>query len=179
MKVYATCLASYQKGFLIGEWIELGIDEDELNHTIKRILKMGEDACRDGDIHEEYFLTDWTGEDEEFFQKVGEYTNVYELNKEVAHFNELDLDDSQKKCVSFLIDQSIVSNLDEALEKYEEVQIFEGMNFLDLSYQIVDEQGILGGQSQFVSNYFDYEAFASDLQDQYTAIDGDIFYYPY
>ena len=177
MKVYATCLASYQKGFLIGEWIELGIDEDELNHTIKRILKLGEETCNDGDIHEEYFLTDWEGE--EFFQ-VEEYTNVYELNKEVAHFNELNLDDSSKKCVSFLMEQNIVSNLDEALEKYEDVLIYENMSFLDLAYEIVYEQGMLDGLSQFISNYFDYEKFASDLElDNYTEIDGNIFYYPY
>lgn len=177
MKVYATCLASYQKGFLIGEWIELGIDEDELNHTIKRILKMGEEACNDGDIHEEYFLTDWEGE--EFFQ-VREYTNVYELNKEVVRFNELDLDDCSKKCVSFLMSENIVSNLDEALEKYEDCLIYEDMSFLDLSFQIVDEQFSLDELPQFVSNYFDYEKFASDLElDNYTAIDGDIFYYPY
>lgn len=55
MKVYITCLASYQKGFLIGEWIELGIDENELNQSIKRILKMGEETCNDGSIHEDTF----------------------------------------------------------------------------------------------------------------------------
>jgi len=177
MKVYITDLAAYNKGFLIGEWIELGIDEDELNHTIKRILKMGEEACNDGDIHEEYFLTDWEGE--EFFQ-VGEYTNVYELNKEVARFNELNLDDCSKKCVSFLMSENIVSNLDEALEKYEDCLIYEDMSFLDLSFQIVEEQFNLDELPQFVSNYFDYEKFASDLElDNYTMIDGDIFCYPY
>lgn len=178
MKVYATCLASYQKGFLIGEWIELGIDEDELNHTIKRILKIGEEICNDGDIHEEYFLTDWEGE--EFFQ-VEEYTNVYELNREVSHFNELDLDDSQKKCVSFLMSENIVSNLDEALEKYEDVLIYEDMSFIDLAYQIVEEQYNLDELPQFVANYFDYEALARDLSLEgfYHEIDRDIFYYPY
>ena len=76
--------------------------------------------------------------------------------------------------------ENIVSNLDEALEKYEEVQIFEGMNFLDLSFQIVEEQFNFDELPQFVSNYFDYEKFASDLElDNYTAIDRDIFYYPY
>ncbi len=175
MRVYITDLSAYNKGFLIGEWVELGIDEDELSQTIREILKMGEEACKD-ENHDEYFLTDW---DEEFFE-VGEYTNMYELNKEVARFNELDLDDSSKKCVNFLMSENIVSNLDEALEKYEEVQIFEDINFLDLSYQIVDEQFNFDELPQFVSNYFDYEKFASDLElDNYTAIDGDIFYYPY
>jgi len=177
MRVYITDLSAYNQGFLIGEWIELGIDEDELNRSIKRILKMGEEACKDGSVHEEYFLTDW--ESEEFFQ-VGEYTNVYELNKEVARFNKL-VDDSQKRCVSFLIEQNIVSNLDEALEKYEDVQIYEDISFLDLAYQIVEEQYNLDELPQFVSNYFDYDALSRDLELEgfYTEINGDIFYYPY
>jgi antirestriction protein len=178
MRVYITDLSAYNQGFLVGEWIELEIDEDELNQSIKRILKLGEEACDDGDIHEEYLLTDWEGE--EFFQ-VEEYTDVYELNKEVARFNELDLDDSQKKCVSFLMSENIVLNLDDAIDKSEEVIIYEDFDFEKLSYQIADEIYCLDNYPQFVSNYFDYEALARDLELEgfYHEIDGDIFYYPY
>ena len=177
MRVFITDLAAYNSMELVGKWVELGIEEEELSQTIKEILEWGEKVCKDGTIHQEYFLTDWDGE--EFFQ-VGEYTNVYELNKEVARFNELNLDDSQKKCVSFLMSEKIVSNLDEALEKYEDCLFYENISFIDLAYEIVDEQGMLDGLSQFISNYFDYEKFASDLElDNYTAINGDIFYYPY
>ena len=172
---YITDLSAYNQGFLIGEWVELGIDEEELNQIINKIFRLGEEACGD-ENHEEYFLTDWDTD----FLEVGEYSNIYELNRKVVRWNELNLDDISKRCVSFLMSENIVSNLDEALEKYEEVQIFEGMNFLDLSYQIVDEQFNFDELPQFVSNYFDYEKFASDLElDNYTAIDGDIFYYPY
>jgi len=180
IRAYATDLAAYNQGFLIGEWIELGMDEDELNQTIKRILKMGEEACKDGSIHEEYFISDVDVDGEEPFT-VEEYTNIFKLNEEVARFNELDLDDSQKKCVSFLIEQNIVSNLDEALEKYEDVQIYEDVSFLDLAYQIVEEQYNLDELPDFVANYFDYDAFARDLELEgfYHEKDGDIFYYPY
>jgi len=172
---YITDLSAYNQGFLIGEWVELGIDEEELNQIFNKIFRLGEEACGD-ENHEEYFLTDWDTE----FLDVGEYSNVYELNREVARLNELNLDDSQKKCVSFLMSENIVSNLDEAIEKYEDCLIYEDMSFLDLAFELVDEQGILDGLSQFISNYFDYEKFASDLElDNYTAIDGDIFYYPY
>ncbi len=177
MRVFITDLAAYNQAYLIGRWVELPMTNTELQGTIQEIFKNGEEVCKDGDIHQEYFLTDW--EDTDLFQ-VGEYTNVDELNKEVARFNELNLDDSSKKCVSFLMSENIVSNLDEALEKYEDCQIYQDMSFLDLAYEIVDEQGMLDGLSQFISNYFDYEKFASDLElDNYTAIDGDIFYYPY
>ena len=176
MKAFITDLAAYNNMKLIGKWVELGIEEEELSQIIKEILEWGEKVCKDGSIHEEYFLTDWEGE--EFFQ-VGEYTNVFKLNEEIARFNELDLDDCSKKCVSFLMENNIVSNLDEALEKYEDVLIFEDMDFLNLSYQIVDEQFNLDELPQFVANYFNYKQFASDLELEYTAINGDIFYYPY
>ena len=172
-------LSAYNQGFLIYEWVNLGIDEDELNQSIKRILKIGEEACKDGSIHEEYFISDVDGE--EPFTKVGESTNVYELNKEVAHFNELDLDDSQKKCVSFLMSENIVSNLDDAIEKSAEVVIYEDCDFSELSQQIADEIYCLDDYPEFVSNYFDYDALARDLELEgfYHEMDGDIFYYPY
>ena len=177
MDVFLTDMASFHS-YLIGEWISLPMEEDELSQTIKRILKKGEEACADGSIHEEYFLTDWEGE--EFFQ-VGEYTNVFKLNEEVAHFNELDLEDYQIKSVKFLMKSSIVSNLDEAIEKMEETVLYEETSFLDLAYQIVEEQYNLDDLPQFIANYFDYEALARDLELEgfYHEIDGDIFYYPY
>lgn len=132
----------------------------------------------DESIHEEYFLTDW--EENEFNLEVGEFSDIFKLNEEVARINELDLKDYHKKCVSFLLENSIVSNLDEALERYEDVLIYEDTSFLDLAYQIVEEQYNLDDLPQFVANYFDYEAFARDLElDQYYSKNGDIFYYSY
>ena len=177
MRVYITDLAAYNQAFLIGKWVSLPMKEDELSQTIKEILNWGEEACSDESIHEEYFLTDWEGE--EFFH-VGEYTNVFKLNEEIVRFDELNLDDSSKKCVNFLMENNIVSNLNEALEKYDDVLIYEDMSFLDLAYRVVEEQYNLDELPQFVANYFDYDALARDLElDQYTAINGDIFYYPY
>ena len=181
MKVFITDLAAYNNMELIGKWVELGIEQEELSQTIKEILEWGEKVCKDGSIHEEYFISDVDFNGEEPFEKVEEYTNVYKLNEEVARFEELDLDDSSKKCVSFLIEQNIVSILDEALEKYEDCLIYQDMSFLDLAYQIVEEQYNLDDLPQFIANYFDYEALARDLELEgfYHEMDGDIFYYPY
>ena len=177
--VAITSLSAYNQGFLIYEWVNLGIDEDELNQSIKRILKKGEEACRDGSIQEEYFLTDW--EDSEELFSIGEHTNVYELNREVAQFNGLCLDEHQIKSVKFLMTSNICSNLDEAIDKSEEVVIYEDFDFEKLSFQIADEIYCLDDYPQFVSNYFDYEALVRDfeLEGFYHEIDGDIFYYPY
>lgn len=179
MRVYITDLAAYNQAFLIGRWVELPMVETELQGTIEEILKDGEEACKDGSIHEEYFLSDW--ECEEFFQEVGEYTNVYGLNSEVVQFNELCLDEYQKKSVKFLMSSNICSNLDGAIEKLDEVVIYEDFDFEKLSYQIADEIYCLDDYPQFVSNYFDYEALARDLELEgfYHEMDGDIFYCPY
>ena len=179
MKIFITDLAAYNNMELIGKWVELGIDEDELSQTIKEILEWGEKVCKDGSIHEEYFISDVDADGDEPFT-VEEYSNVYALNKEVARFNELD-DDSAKKCVSFLMATAIVSSLDEALNKYEEVCFYEDMSFSDLAYSIVEEQYNLDDLPDFVGNYFDYDAFGRDLELEgfYTKWNGDIFYYPY
>ena len=81
MRVFATDLAAYNHSYLVGRWIELGIEKEELHKTISEILKEGEEACADGSIHEEYFLTDW--ENNEFNLEVGEYSEEYSREKKI------------------------------------------------------------------------------------------------
>ena len=173
---YITDLSAYNQGFLIGEWVELGIDEEELNQIINKIFRLGEEACGD-ENHEEYFLTDWDTD----FLEVGEYSNIYELNREVARFNELNLEEYQIKSVKFLMNSNICSKLDEALEKLDELVIYEDCDFEGLAFQIADEIYCINDYPEFVSNYFDYTALARNLEVEgfYHEMDGDIFYYPY
>ena len=37
ISIYLTNLGKYNEGFLIGEWVSLPVDEDELNEVFKRI----------------------------------------------------------------------------------------------------------------------------------------------
>ncbi len=49
LKIYLTNLGKYVEGYLIGEWVTLPVDDDELEEVKKRI----------GINNEEYFITDY------------------------------------------------------------------------------------------------------------------------
>ena len=75
MEIYITDLAAYNNGHLIGEWVSLPRDEDNLKSKITEILSIGAEACGD-DNHEEILLTDY----ECSFMEIGEFDNPFKLN---------------------------------------------------------------------------------------------------
>lgn len=89
-RVFITDLAAYNEGILSGRWVELPTDPDELAETIQDVLKQGwEDAQAEGlcccEKHEEYFITDYEG----FNDNLNEYVNLEKLNSELWEYEEL------------------------------------------------------------------------------------------
>ena len=56
-------------------------------------------------------------------------------------------------------------------EDFREVYRGEWDSFVEFAIEYVDECGFLGGSSQFISYYFDYEKFARDLSFDYLTHD--------
>ena len=64
LKVYITDLAAYNSGYLIGEWVTLPIEREELTNGIQQILQLGCVDCGNSETHEEWFITDYDWENE-------------------------------------------------------------------------------------------------------------------
>lgn len=78
-KIYLTDLSSYNNGKLIGKWVVLPLSNEELSNEIKEVLSMD----NDGDIHEEYFITDYEGIARDMFIEGNYYKvdgDIYEVN---------------------------------------------------------------------------------------------------
>lgn len=75
MEIYITDLSAYST-HLIGEWVSLPMDEDDLKAKIEEILTIGAKTCGDYK-HEEIFITDY----ECSFMEIGEYDNLFKLNE--------------------------------------------------------------------------------------------------
>lgn len=164
MKVYITDLAAYNNGFLIGKWIDLPMNEDDLQDEIKAVLREGAYACEE-DEHEEIFITDYECD----YMDIGEYDSLDELNQiaeEMADLSEYDL-----KRYTAMRDAGYEHET--ALNQYEDVDLYENMSMLDLAYQFVDE-GLFGEIPDHLQNYIDYDAIARDLSYDYVAVNGDI-----
>ncbi|WP_295022709.1 antirestriction protein ArdA [Sulfurimonas sp.] len=170
IKTYITDLAAYNNGHLIGEWVALPMDEDDLRAKITQILATGAQVCED-DEHEEIFITDFECD----FMEIGEYSDPFQLN-EIAEQAE-NLSYYEFKAVKFLLKNYLVKDFNEALEKYEEVIIHEDSSMEDLAYEYVNECYGIDSLPAIIANNIDYEKIGRELEldGRYYEEDGDIF----
>jgi hypothetical protein len=172
MEIYITDLAAYNNGYLIGEWVALPMDEDNLRAKIREILSTGAKACED-DEHEEIFITDYECD----FLEIGEYADPFQLN-EIAEQTE-NLSDYEVKAVKFLLKNYLVKDFEEAMEKYEDVIIHEDASMEDLAYEFVNECYGIDSLPSIIANNIDYEKIGRELEmdGRYYEEDGDIYEY--
>ena len=173
MNVYITDLASYNNGNLVGEWVSLPMDNEDLKSKINSILELGSEIDGYDEIHEEYFITDFECD----YYDVDEYENIDNLNN-IAHSME-SLNDYERKAVKFLLDNYLVNNFEEALEKYDDVIIYEDCSMYDIAYDIVQESFDVEKIPANFSNYIDYNALARDLEyeGRYYEVDNTVYEY--
>lgn len=151
MNIYLTNLGKYNKGELIGEWVELPVSQEELQEVFKRIGINEE--------YEEYFITDYECD----FYEVGEYENIDTLNEIAERLDELD--ESESKIVKAMMSECGYT-LDEAIEKVNnsEYMVYSDCeDMTDVAYQVVENCGYLDNVPETVARYFDYESFGRDL----------------
>ena len=104
ISIYLTNLGKYNEGSLIGEWVSLPVNEDELNEVLKRIGINEE--------YEEYFITDYDSDIPGLY--IGEYDSLSELNEIAEQIEDMDPD-----CVEAAM--YFYSNRQEALENVENI----------------------------------------------------------
>lgn len=175
LKIFVTDLSAYNTGFLCGEWLTLPMDKDELASRVKRILGKCEVLCNDS-FHEEYFITDYEFETVDMFS-VGEYDNIYTLNDKAQLLE--DIEESEHKLIKFLLDENIVSSLEEAIEKRDEVIVYENYSMREVAEEYVEENFDLDSLSPLIANNLDYDGMAFDFEMEgcYFEVGSDIFYY--
>lgn len=150
LKIYLTNLGKYNEGYLIGEWVTLPVNDDELEEVKKRIGI--------NEYYEEWFITDY--ESDIAGVEIGEYSNIDELN-EMAETLE-DLDDADIEVIIALMSNGY--SFDEAIDKKDDVIIFADCeDMADVARQYIEETGILNEVPEHLKDYFDYDAFGRDM----------------
>jgi hypothetical protein len=76
MRVYISDLESYERGFLVGAWLEFPMSVKELNEKIKDVNFEGQKACNNNFLHEEFFISDYVAD-----MEIEEDYNIYVLNE--------------------------------------------------------------------------------------------------
>lgn len=161
VKIAVTNLGAYNEGRLIFEWLTLPTNKEEIENTIKRVL---------GSNYEEYFITDW---ETDLKINIGEYTNIFELNKilqEIENLN-IDIDVLNAVCEVNGIELNSMDNIEQIQDKYENLNII----YLDenmynenesLAYSYIESVygDIDGLDDETLERYFDYKGFKRDLE---------------
>jgi len=160
LEIYLTDLQAYNEGYLVGKWITLPLSEFELSQAVSEVLTEGE-VISGSESHEEYFITDYSWDGCDVFS-VGEYENLEELNKKLQQLEEVDND--KHKAIAFLLSEGIASDLDDAIQKADDVVIHENQNMEDVAYNLMQECYQADLLPSIIANNIDYEGIGRDLE---------------
>lgn len=185
-RVWIGCLASYNAGRLIGEWVD-AVDIDEMNECRDRVAAAAVEAAKAAGEYpvyfgdpEEFFLADHEG----FGFNIGEYPNW----EAVATIGAL-IESHGSDFVAFLQWRDNtgagdpLEDADELEDAFGAVYCGEADSERDAAYQIVDELGFgdfEAGHSFWdstLASYLDWDSIARDLfrHGPYSLVDGRIF----
>jgi len=136
---------------------EADLLEDLYEYTRKQLER---NDLEDNEEMEEWLITDWEFENEDFKMIIGEYSSIkrlIEINEEVNSLNDIEI-----KLLSAYINET-GGNLMETIEKIKnsDIYYFEG-NMEDWAYEMVEE-GLFGEINERIINYIDYEKLARDI----------------
>lgn len=171
-RIYIANLGKYNEGELVGEWVNLPIEEEELEEVYIRIKVAHRDEdgefipyyMENGIIYEETAIHDWESEFDELH--IGEWDNVLKLSEKVE---ELEALDPWEINATYSLMEAYGYSLEEALGRLDSCTFWNDYTMEDLAYELVEECYFDKNTPDFIRNYFDYAAFAHDLEfDGYT-----------
>lgn len=152
-KVWIGNLGKYNEGDLVGRWIELPIDEDDLEKVLKSI-------GIDNEEYEEIFIADYDlpFDSSEF----GEYTPLETLNEIAERYD--DLEEYDKDIFNIITDELSLDEAFDVVENGDYVTYLNCDDMTDVAYEYVEETGLLDDVPETVARYFDYESFGRDME---------------
>lgn len=156
LKIFVNTWGNYnENGADGGEWITLPMDSDELSETLERI------AAQMGDIDPEWAIHDYEWEEVELFE-VDEYDSIARINDILNDC--ADLEDWELQEIAAAV-EAWGYTLKEAIERQRDgcFIFYAGQTLEDVAEELAAEMTPKDAPD-FLTRYFDYEAFARDLR---------------
>ena len=153
--IFVTNLGKYNEGALVGEWLALPADEDDIKACLDRIGI--------NENYEEYFITDYDDyTDFDLYERFGEYSSIERISDFVAEIEDLDADDY--KIVAALVGEGY--ELEEAIEKLTDGSIYTygGDSMAEVAENMLDDYGELAQIPEHLRDYFDFDAYGTMLE---------------
>ena len=182
-KVCIQCLASYNAGRLIFEWVDATEGLEGLEAAQAKVAERAIAAAKaagEWPVYfgepEEFMLADWEGFPE---GTVGEYTQL----SEVAEFAE-QVEELADRAEAYTAYVGVVGAQSATIEGFEEAYRGEWDSMADYAEEFATDCGwsfgdgtyVEGSQIEAMSGYLDFEAFANELETgEYSYVDGYVF----
>ena len=159
LKLFVNTWGNYnENGAYGGQWINLPMEADDLRETLERIAESIGDRDQEWAIHD----YEWTDID---FGKVSEYDSIIEFNKTLNRLSKLESYEQEEVAAAI---EAWEYSLAEAIHRQERgcFIFYPGMDMEEVAEELVNDCYDL---PDFALRYFDFAAFARDLQfDGYT-----------
>ena len=108
INVWLGHLGAYNAGYLVGRWVELPKDKDELNEIIDELKK---EAVKVGEYGDEFDVFDYETEINSIYNQL-EYMSLSKLNELAAHLDAMD----EYELAEFEIIAKTTNTVEKALE---------------------------------------------------------------
>lgn len=145
VRVFITNLGKYNEGELVGKWVEMPIDEDELEEVLESIGINAE--------YEEYFITDYEAPFE-----IGEYDSIESINEKIEAYEDALEEVGDEDALQALLDEGY--SLDEIMG-YDYCIHYNVNDMSDIAYNYVNE--CYNVDELPLGDYIDYEALGRDM----------------
>ena len=159
---FITNLGKYNEGELVGEWVKFPTTAEEMQEVFKRIGIGEKDDF--GYVYEEWFITDYDCYVDGLYDKLGEYSNIDELNYLASKLDDMIQDDYNRFCAAVHMGEHTSSiqdliNLTENLDCYD---VYAGIgDDDDLGRYFLED---VSAVPEYLQNYIDYEAYGRDVR---------------
>lgn len=162
IRIYVANLGKYNEGELVGSWISLPMDEDDINEILVKEVGLTLDpeeahvrAMRGERVYEEWAIHDW---ESDFVRDVSEWSDIWALNERAELIE--GWNDYQKQTMLAAIevfgDEAWLYDVDDFV-LYDDVH-----SDYDLGYYWAVDSGCYKLKEPLAS-YFNYEAFGRDI----------------
>lgn len=166
IRIYIANLGKYNEGELVGKWVNLPIEEDDLNRAFAEIglgyFNENGDYVHGLEVNG-VFYEEWAIHDSEAPFGIGEYESIERLNEIAKRMEEMS--EEEIKVASALLEYGIYNEIEEALDAVEdrEVTIWHENSMADIAMAYYEESGQINWEHD-LAKYIDWEAVGRDMQ---------------
>ena len=148
LNVFITNLGKYNEGYLIGEWIALPADKEDVQALFDRIGINKE--------YEEYFITDY---ETDLPMSIGEYDNVFRLNEMAEELSELT--DYEVKKYKAILEAGFWREHTDIIDNLDNYNLSEDItNATEYGEMLIDDNTDI---PEYIKGYIDCESYGEDM----------------